>query len=1019
MKVVILLLSVLLLFPSLSLVGGSSSQPSMSSEELFYLETVAEAEATRNQMIHYIRNMLTKVKRQNIRADLNLKLMKAYSGQYLYYRRKEHEHFNARYDVWKQTRKGPEPTKPSHKDSDQYRENIIVIGSRIIQQYPKFGQLDDVYFLLAYVLQMKGDTGRAAGYYQKIIRDFPNSKRRFPTYFALGEYMYGKRKFKSALSYYKKVAQGKDESLKLSAWYKIGWCFFNLSDYDRSLSAFKHVVSVSSESSKHGLTANKFVKFREESLRDMVSVYAEIGRVNDAKAYFYSVGGEKYYRDMLLRYGEALIRNGHLLNGVKAIKLYMNLDPIDPGLPDQNLKIIAAVEQMANKEYLYQELAEFADRFKTGSIWGKKNRNDPNLISDTHVTIHRVFLNKVQKIHTLAQKHQDESKYQIAFKGYQKYIEFFPTSPKVYEVSFFLAEIRLRQAEKLPKGSSRQEEAYLEAARLYTYVVKQGLKLKYFKVSAEAMILASTAAFAREWRQIRKQSYRYNIPSQSLSAGANQFVAACRQYINWQLGSKMTLQCYKDIAEIFIKTGNFDSAEKILWDLLSKYPQKTVGQAAGGTILSIHEKRSDLDSVIGKMTAIPGIANTRLGRKLREYNEKMILDEAAKLEKQGHYVAAATKYLNYHDRYKTAGSSEKVLYNAAINFEKAKLSQQALGLYLRFLSAYPRSTYKKQVTIRTAVLQETLFYLLDAANTYLQLYYLNKRSNQAKSYLYNAFVLYASVDKRANAEQMVKLISYTAPRSTEFRDMLLQYLEQMRRDKNHRQVIKIGRRYLPKFNDPDTQIILWGKVAHAYQQLGDSKNQNYVFRLITKIGNSRKLSLEARGSYAEAVFVRALAHVGQVTRSKLKANRLNETVDKMLKVLNRVNGEFDQVFKIGDATWSVATFYELGIMYDDVAQRIAGAPLPRKLNENTRKVVRDTLQQKIETPLRQKSHSYFLEGDKLAKRLNVYTPYAEKLHRKVSQINKNPIIPFDKDDLLPLGIVDGIFFERASIQALF
>jgi TolA-binding protein len=119
--------------------------------------------------------------------------------------------------------------------------------SEIVQKYKDYERTDEVLYFLGQNLMESGEERKALVAYKRLIDKYKKSKFYPDALLAFGEYYFNTSKAKrdlieKALSYYKQAASFPENQVYAFALYKQGWCYFNLSDYQRAMDMFKAVV---------------------------------------------------------------------------------------------------------------------------------------------------------------------------------------------------------------------------------------------------------------------------------------------------------------------------------------------------------------------------------------------------------------------------------------------------------------------------------------------------------------------------------------------------------------------------------------------------------------------------------------------------------------------------------------------------------------------------------------------------------------------------------------------------------
>jgi TolA-binding protein len=127
-------------------------------------------------------------------------------------------------------------------DADKWSIKAIDTFNKIITGFPRYPDLEEVYFLLAGSLWDHGRVKGSLKIYRRLIKDYPKSKYIPEAYMAFGEYYFDAAKLEKALMAYKKVAQYNKAEIYPFAIYKQGWCYYRLQYWKKAKDMFGAVV---------------------------------------------------------------------------------------------------------------------------------------------------------------------------------------------------------------------------------------------------------------------------------------------------------------------------------------------------------------------------------------------------------------------------------------------------------------------------------------------------------------------------------------------------------------------------------------------------------------------------------------------------------------------------------------------------------------------------------------------------------------------------------------------------------
>ena len=149
---------------------------------------------------------------------------------------------------------------------------------------------------MAMAHQEAGEKKKAARKFRDLTKYHPKSDYAADAYLQLGEYFFnsGAHNLSKARQSYVRASKSKKPRIYSFAIYKLGWCDFNLGNYDDSLKKFKEVVSYSLGQSAKAAGSGQMskkdqIQLIEEALSDMIRAYAHLDAVDDAYDYYLDI----------------------------------------------------------------------------------------------------------------------------------------------------------------------------------------------------------------------------------------------------------------------------------------------------------------------------------------------------------------------------------------------------------------------------------------------------------------------------------------------------------------------------------------------------------------------------------------------------------------------------------------------------------------------------------------------------------------------------------------------------------
>ena len=208
----------------------------------------------------------------------------------------------------------------SPEKSQIWFKKTIEICDYIINKYPAFPKMDDVYFFKAYNLMKTGRNAEALKYYTIIVEKFPNSKFISNSYYEIGEYYYNNDITAAVPNYKAIVEKYPDSKIYGFALYKYAWGMYHLDHSEDSVKFFQKAYEVATK------IDNQSLKY--DAARDIVTPYAEVGSADNAASYFKTfVKEQKYFIFVLERLVSTYFEQGKC---EEALLIYKKLQQEDP-----------------------------------------------------------------------------------------------------------------------------------------------------------------------------------------------------------------------------------------------------------------------------------------------------------------------------------------------------------------------------------------------------------------------------------------------------------------------------------------------------------------------------------------------------------------------------------------------------------------------------------------------------------------------------------------------------------------
>jgi tetratricopeptide (TPR) repeat protein len=287
------------------------------------------------------------------------------------------------------------------KTMEGARANAIKYYRVITSEYKTYAQLDEVLYYLAYEHEQAQNADEARKVYLQLINDTPQSRYIPNAYLAFGELFFVEAatdpsKFELAKQSYMKVLEYKESENKVwgYAQYKLGYVYWNLGErenFAKALDSFKKVI----EYGDRHITEPGIAALQKSARKDIVPVYALIGKPGDAFAFFKPLSGGKgsdsaATYEMMDNLGLNYLDTGHY---PEAIALYEDLLARDKGDGSCNYQAHIVQATMALKGGNNKPMirAKLDDMVKRARAFKGENHAEEAKVSCANATVELLY----------------------------------------------------------------------------------------------------------------------------------------------------------------------------------------------------------------------------------------------------------------------------------------------------------------------------------------------------------------------------------------------------------------------------------------------------------------------------------------------------------------------------------------------------------------------------------------------------------------------------------------------------
>lgn len=642
------------------------------------------------------------------------------------------------------------------------REQSIRAYATLVQDHPDFRRMDEVLFSLAFGLEELKQFDRARQVYFKLIKGYPQSRFVPHAWLSFAEFYFNEGDMRAATQFYGKVTEFPPDRNPVYGYalYKSAWADYNVEDYRGSLEKFVKTVEFGMQNPDARDAANLVRQARKE----MVLPYSQVGNPNKALEFF-----RRYTEDLeaalkvLENLGELYFDTGQW---EAAISVYQRLIAEKPQ-SDQTCywqtRIASAIVSSKPKPDQVREAQRLVDLYDTYAAQNHAaeplkqcKQEAAAILIELATGWHREAIGTDDSPGT-----NDKKTMALAARLYRMVIDKFPDLgdlefpnidrrdwPTPYRVAYYYAELLWkleewaqcgpafdRVVELNPEGEYTSDAAYA-AVLCYNNLYQQ----QYTSREREVRSDDDSKKKRRRGRRGRRQA-EPETPSmqpREFTQLEQGMLRAFQRYVCFIPDSDDLPTIKYRRARIYYEANHFEEAAVIFKDIAWNHRDSDLSVYAANLYLDslnvmstqlepkkpqcLEDLKESIDPLFGFYCSTPDKLeeNDELCSVLQQLRCDVLRKQAEVQQESEQYEAAASTYVSIVKKYRECGKLDEVLYNAAINYEAAKLLGKAINARKILIRNFPQSDLAKKAVFLIGANFHALAIYSQAAEYYEQ-----------------------------------------------------------------------------------------------------------------------------------------------------------------------------------------------------------------------------------------------------------------------------------------------------------
>lgn len=739
-----------------------------------------------------------------------------------------------------------------------------------IKRYPQVLTQSEMPLLLA-DLYYDDDLSQTIKYLELFINNQPNALRVDAAYYLLGlSYLYEGDTERSKSTFEQFIARGFQSEYSDEVKFRLAEIYFEEKDYSKAKFYFAQLAEhPKTNFGSKSLYKTAWIDYLQNDFHGAVDGFQKVLNEHFGTNEILMQEGARYLALSILEVSKTPVQEG-----IERHVGYDTFVALGNALAkrEKNSEAALAFEQaiaLSHNEAKNQEL-EFKVLSLTPSLSVKRNlvrRYIDNPAAREFVK--PVLLDLAIQTYAEAKKSKDKQHYKEAALDFAQFIRYYPEYAELDEIVFYYAE------------SSFDADLYDYAAKGFEQVRDWPQKTQYRERAAINLVYAYTALLKSQLPEVDfsqielAQKGRY---SGKLSPAMEGYIRAV-DVIGEKYPGQIDYPAWLfQTASIYFSYGKSSDADERFKRLIQLYPKSDASRVAANILVAdlvASEKWGEAAQEAKKYET--------LGSEFGDMNRNARFKEASLLYAQAksaqEYARAADLYASLLKDHPTSEVADKILYNAGKALDQAHLYEQAEKLFAQLVSLYPSSPLSHSVAPERASYFEQRLLFEKAAEVYLKI----KNDSNA--------LLQAALDYEAAAK--------------------------------YRTAGVLFERFIREYPKATGVLEAYQKAIRAYA-LADDQNaeQRVKHEMMNRYkGQSAEVDYEALAGELTAYFDLKL----DAKSSKAQSKQLVSKSEKLAKLQK----SYEQIVKKYDlSSWSLASLYQVGRLYQSLFNSLIKAPCP-------------------------------------------------------------------------------------------
>lgn len=907
------------------------------------------------------------------------------------------DNFDREYSLYNRGKRARAPKAPMLSLNEP-----IVLYKDLIKRFPTFRYIDSVQYLVGYCHVTMDHFDDAIEAYETLVTRYPQSRHVDEGWMRLGELYFDMGEWAKAVDAYAAVMKFSKSKWYELAFYKLAWSHFQNDSHTIAIHTFLDLLDYYAEQGKSQTMADdRTAMLREEVVEYIAKTLAEDDWDGDGlkdegagvtRGLSYLSKPRPSNRAILRKYADTLYElheRPKYFESIEIYRAYLRLEDQGQDDPEIQERIIAIHDILGDVDGGIRERRRMSQLYAKGTAWYQANATNATAIAKAEEYVEKFAQEGALALHQSAQKTKVEGQaegdpgkiakaetlYRDAAVAYREYLDAYPVTPMLYEMTYYLADALFYSNqyepaagyyEKVrdwgPNNNEYREFAANSAIVSYQTHIEgliEARRLPKWALAKEIEEVEEVESSGKEKKGGIARVTPKTVPPVLLS-----YIGAIDAYVGRGLNRKDEPDYQGKIAykaaEVFLRYKNYEEARKRFEAIVDAYPKDLVANYAAANIINTYWEENDIQNV-KRWAGLIEEKNIGAPEERKKWKEEIRVFEmgaqfkhamAALAEKK--HVEAAHEFISLVNQNPNFEDADKALINAALALQEAHRYEESAQVFERIVTdpKFKKSKYHQTALYNLAENYKRFFNFDKAIWGYKTLYSKYPTADEARYALFQAAELLEYNQQYDEAAELFTQYVRMYREREESGALSWRVVNIYKKAGDEARLAKAWEAFAKlEYSNPSVSgrvLEAYANLANYYRKRGDIRRAKRFDKKVLEEYASRGFeagSLES--AYAAEAAFKGIDETFEVYRAIKVEGSLEKqgaAIQKKRKLLAQLEQEYPAVFAYRSVDWTIAAYFRMGQTWLLLAKAVFDAPIPETLSIEEQDIYRMQLE---------------------------------------------------------------------------